>query len=328
MLIPDRIGRYRIIRLKGTGAASSVFEAHDPLLDVTVAVKVLADHLIRREDMVSAFLREARLLRSIEDPRVVAVHDIGVLDTGQPFMVMDLLANFNWDRPIYFAVTTGPDSYINLQDYFQLEGLTYRLVPIKANNRNPNLYGRVATDIMYDNVMDKFLWGGMDSEKDIYLDENIIRMTTNLRLQLSSLADALVEEGKKDKAIDVLDLAMTKMPERNVPYDRIVLTLIESYYKAGEMDKANAITERLFDIMDENMAYYMSLEPEFAEKVSNDMSITFAVLDRLVNNTDVIHKQKELGEQLRARMDSIELAYQAKLTELDEAGRKVSRMRF
>ncbi|MCB0793703.1 MAG: DUF2723 domain-containing protein [Flavobacteriales bacterium] len=244
------------------------------------------------------------------------------------FMVMDLLANFNWDRPIYFAVTTGPDSYINLQDYFQLEGLTYRLVPIKANNRNPNLYGRVATDIMYDNVMDKFLWGGMDSEKDIYLDENIIRMTTNLRLQLSSLADALVEEGKKDKAIDVLDLAMTKMPERNVPYDRIVLTLIESYYKAGEMDKANAITERLFDIMDENMAYYMSLEPEFAEKVSNDMSITFAVLDRLVNNTDVIHKQKELGEQLRARMDSIELAYQAKLTELDEAGRKVSRMRF
>ncbi len=98
MAIPDRIGRYRIVRLIGTGAASTVFEAHDEDLDVPVAVKVLAENWLHREDVVSSFLREARLLRSLEDPRVVAVHDIGRLDSGQPFLVMDLLPPSLSDR--------------------------------------------------------------------------------------------------------------------------------------------------------------------------------------------------------------------------------------
>ena len=91
MAIPDRIGRYRVVGLLGTGASSAVFRAHDPDLDVDVAVKVLADNLSQREDLVQRFLREARLLRAIEDKRVVAVHDVGVLDSGQPYLVMDLV---------------------------------------------------------------------------------------------------------------------------------------------------------------------------------------------------------------------------------------------
>lgn len=90
MAIPDRIGRYRVVGLLGTGATSAVFRAHDPELDVGVAIKVLADNLARREDLVQAFLREARLLRTITDRRVVAVHDVGVLESGQPYLVMDL----------------------------------------------------------------------------------------------------------------------------------------------------------------------------------------------------------------------------------------------
>ena len=98
MAVPDRIGRYRIVRLIGTGAGSTVFEAHDEELDVPVAVKVLAENWLHREDVVSSFLREARLLRSLEDPRVVAVHDIGRLDSGQPYLVMDLLPASLSDR--------------------------------------------------------------------------------------------------------------------------------------------------------------------------------------------------------------------------------------
>jgi len=89
--IPDRIGRYRVVGLLGTGASSAVFRAHDPELDIDVAVKVLADNLSHREDLVQRFLREARLLRTITDPRVVAVHDVGVLESGQPYLVMDLV---------------------------------------------------------------------------------------------------------------------------------------------------------------------------------------------------------------------------------------------
>ncbi|HQW86444.1 MAG TPA: hypothetical protein PLH93_04620, partial [Flavobacteriales bacterium] len=243
-------------------------------------------------------------------------------------MVLDLLANFNWDRPIYFAVTTGPDSYLSLQNHFQLEGLTYRLVPILTKNDNPNLSGRVGTDVMFDNVMNKFVWGNMDSQEDIYLDENILRMTTNLRLQLSSLADALTEEGRKEDALKVLDLTMEKMPERNVPFDRIMLPVIESFYKAGGTEKANALAERLFTIMEENLAWYTRLEPRFAEKVSSEMAITHAVMDRIVTTAKVIHKQQELADRLQQRMDAAEEAYEQKLMEMESAGRKTNKMRF
>ena len=72
-------------------------------------------------------------------------------------MVLELLRNNNWERPIYFAVTTGPDSYIGLQDYFRLEGLAYRLVPLKyPKSPNPNVMGGFAAEKMYENIMSYF----------------------------------------------------------------------------------------------------------------------------------------------------------------------------
>lgn len=241
-------------------------------------------------------------------------------------MVLDLLANNNWDRPIYFAVTTGPDSYINLQDHFQLEGLTYRLVPVYSPNQNPNLMGRVATDVMYENVTGKFLWGNMDSKAPVYLDENILRMTTNLRLQLSSLAEALIEEGRTDMARTILDLSLEKMPEHNVPYDRILLPTVEAYYAIGDKDKADALNERLFTIMEENLTYFLSLEPRFAGLVNNDMAVAHAVMGRLMNVAS--RESGAKADELRERFDTMDKAYEGKLIELQEAGRKVTRMRF
>ncbi|MFN8352530.1 MAG: DUF2723 domain-containing protein [Flavobacteriales bacterium] len=244
------------------------------------------------------------------------------------FTVLDILANNDWKRPVYFAVTTGPDSYINLQNYFRLEGLAYRLVPKFAKQASPNSYGSVATDIMYNNVMTKFKWGGMDSEAPIYVDENWLRMATNLRLQMATLADALVKEGDKEKARQVLDLCMEKMPERNIPYERIMLPIIEAYYDAGDTAKGNAITKRLFDIMEENMSYYLSLEPRFAERVGPDMNITHMVLERMVQTTSLVQKQAELGKELEQRFNEIEALYQAKLEEIETQGRRTSKVRF
>lgn len=242
-------------------------------------------------------------------------------------MVLDLLANNNWQRPIYFAVTTGPDSYIDLQDHFQLEGLTYRLVPAYSPNRNPNLQGRVATDIMYKNVMEKFKWGNMDTQGDIYLDENILRMTTNLRLQLSSLAEALIEEGRKSDAAKVLDLSLEKMPERNVPYDRILLPTVEAYYAIGDTEKANTLSERLFTIMEENMNHYLSLDKRFAERMQDEMAITHAVMGRLASST--MRADSTFGAAMQERFDAIEEQYQGKLMEMQGGGRRrTTRMKF
>ncbi|MEZ4757398.1 MAG: DUF2723 domain-containing protein [Flavobacteriales bacterium] len=242
-------------------------------------------------------------------------------------MVLDLLANNQWERPIYFAVTTGPDSYINLQEHFQLEGLTYRLVPVRTQNRDPNLLGRVATDVMYRNVTEKFLWGNMDTEGFIYLDENILRMTTNLRLQLSSLAEALIAEGRTEEARNVLDLSLQKMPERNVPYDRILLPTVEAYYALGDVQKANALSERLFTIMEENMLYYTSLEPRFADQLEQEMAITHAVMGRLASESS--KADSTFGATLEERFSTIEEIYQGSLMEIGTEGRrKTSRMRF
>ena len=241
-------------------------------------------------------------------------------------MVLDLLANNNWERPIYFAVTTGPDSYINLQEHFQLEGLTYRVVPVRTENRDPNLQGRVATDVMYRNVTEKFLWGNMDTEGFIYLDENILRMTTNLRLQLSSLAEALIGEGREEEARTILDLSLNKMPERNVPFDRILLPTVEAYYAIGDVEKANALSERLFAIMEENMLYYTSLEPKFAKQMDQEMAISHAVMGRLMSETS--KADSTLGKAMEERFSTVEEIYQSKLEEIGTQGRKTSRMRF
>ena len=143
------------------------------------------------------------------------------------FMVMEILSNNNWERPVYFAVTIGPDSYVGLQDYFRLEGLAWRLVPVKYGSRGGQPVG-IAQDIMYTNVMEDFQWGGMDAEGEIYMDENNRRMATNIRLQLTNLAESFVQSGKSARGLEVIERLVASTPERNVTYDRIMLPSIEA----------------------------------------------------------------------------------------------------
>ncbi|MBK9420572.1 MAG: DUF2723 domain-containing protein [Flavobacteriales bacterium] len=243
------------------------------------------------------------------------------------FMLLDLLANNDWKRPIYFAVTTGPDSYLNLQDYFRLEGLTYRLVPVSNKSKNPNTYGSVATDLMLDNVVNKFKWGGMDDARGVYLDENVLRMTTNLRLQIATLATELASEGRKDEAKQVLDLAMAKMPEKNVPYDRIMLPMIEAYYQAGDTASANNLNERLFNIMDENMSWYLQLSPKFADKVSDDMGLAKLVMERLASSARM-QGQAALAGRLGARVAEVDTLFEEKMDDISTQGMRTIKARF
>ncbi|MBK8368927.1 MAG: hypothetical protein IPL10_16475 [Bacteroidetes bacterium] len=156
--------------------------------------------------------------------------------TKNDLMVLDLIAHNNWKRPIYFAVTTGSEAYLGLEDYFQLEGLAYRLTPIKNTNDEMAQGGRVNTDIMYDNIMNKFAWGGLD-KPGVSLDENCARMASNMRMQMATLAGALINKGQKQKAEKVLDLCLEKMPDENVRYEATLYTIIAGYYQLGNMKK-------------------------------------------------------------------------------------------
>jgi hypothetical protein len=178
--------------------------------------------------------------------------------TKNDLMVLDLLAGFNWERPIYFAVTTGRDAYLGLDEYLQLEGLAYRLTPVRSTKEELQTGARINADKMYDNIMTKFQWGGM-STPGVYLDENSLRFASNMRIQIGGLASVLVQEGKKDKAVKILDKAMMEMPEETVPFDATIYSIVIGYFQAGENKKAAPLAEKLFSLFESDLRYYNKL---------------------------------------------------------------------
>ena len=218
-------------------------------------------------------------------------------------VIMDLLAANNWERPIYFAVTTGSDAYLNLDEYLQLEGLAYRVVPIKANPKESSQGIRVNTEAMYENVMNKFKWGGM-KKTGVNLDENCLRMAANMRIQMGVLASSLVEEGKKDKAIKVLNKAFEEMPETNVPYDATVYSLCVAYYQAGDIKKGNQIAQKLFDVFEKDLIYYNKLSYQKQASFSPEIRRIREVLTRLVSATAAF-KQNDLSKKFEERVTNV-----------------------
>jgi len=211
--------------------------------------------------------------------------------TKNDLMVLDLIAHNNWERPIYFAVTTGDEAYVGLKKYFQLEGLAYRFVPIKQTNNEEEAGGRVNTEAMYNNIMNKFLWGGMD-KKGVNLDENCVRMTGNLRMQMGVLAGALINEGKNKKAKAVLDKCLQVMPDENIAYDATIFTICAAYYQLNENKIANGLANKLFDIFEGDLKIYSTQKGGHRAAFGREMNQAKEILVRLT----VIAKQNNQQE--------------------------------
>ncbi|MGZ2369116.1 protein O-mannosyl-transferase family [Ancylomarina sp. YFZ004] len=171
----------------------------------------------------------------------------------------DILLTNNWKRPIYFSQTVPKSGYYGLQDYFQLEGLAYRLIPIKTMDKASNL-GRIDSDILFNNMMTKFKWGNINKE-GIYKDENIKRMCLNLRNNFLSLSNTLISENKNAKAIEVLDRSRELLPNEVSSYDYIALLMAENYLKLGKRDSAMEMMNIIHTRLTQELDYYKSLEP-------------------------------------------------------------------
>jgi hypothetical protein len=183
-------------------------------------------------------------------------------------MILDLLATNNWERPIYWAITVGSSKYMNLQDYFQVEGFGYRLVPIKGESSTDRLsFGTVATDLMYDNLMNKFEYGNLN-DPSVYIDENNARMMTNIRNTFTRLATGLIAEGKKDSAVTVIDRCFELIPQNIVPFEFYSLGLIENYYKADATEKGREKAQEAFETFDDELGYFLSLNRKFLQTQS------------------------------------------------------------
>jgi len=237
-------------------------------------------------------------------------------------IVLNIIANNNWKRPIYFATTVGNENFLNLEPYFQLEGLTYRLVPIRTDKKSDMVPGRVDTKGMYGNIMDKFVYGNMNDPR-VYLDENNMRMTTNFRINFGRLAEDLLIEGKRDSAVAVLDKCVEITPDKTVPYNYFMTRIGELYYRAAGvmnktdtslenndvefnkkkqlMAKGNAIITRIADIYENNLNYYISLKgTSYFKYIDSEMQQALYIMQAcagILHQTD----QKELATKMEKR---------------------------
>ena len=192
-------------------------------------------------------------------------------------MMLDILHNNNWERPIYFTGGSYDDSeYFWMKDYLQLDGLVYKLVPIKTSldPNNPYQMGRIDPNRMYDIVM-KWDWGNSESP-DIYHDPETRKNSISFRSNITRLANALIEEEQTEKAITALDLAMEKMPIETFGYYSLVTPIASAYYRAGATEKAQQIVQKLAAGFQEYMRYYAQW--------GNDDQL--ALMENLVGNVE------------------------------------------
>jgi hypothetical protein len=205
--------------------------------------------------------------------------------------VLSLLANYAWERPIYFASIQGMGANQNLKSYMQCEGLTYKLTPVNfGGNGGTNTEKMVAliTDgyalkkpnNMIDSV--SFLWGNM-KEQGVLVDYYTMRMVQNLRLQMMKLSDELISKGEKAKAIEVLDKTFEVMPIENeqVPTGDICHYLCANYYEAGDTLKGNLIAKTLVELQLQKLKHYTNLDDEFVVYVWSEIGKSLTNLEML-----------------------------------------------
>jgi len=191
-------------------------------------------------------------------------------------MMLDIIAENNWERPIYFTGGSfGDDDYLWMKDYLQLEGLCYKLVPIKTtiDQTNPYEMGRVNTEKMYSMVKD-WDWG-TNGDMDVYFDVESRKNSITYRSNIARLVNQLILENKKVKAEEITDIVIENMPVNIFGYYTLLESYIESYYKLENKEKARGLFSEIANKYKENLFYFSNLKDEnknrYAEEIYTDI---------------------------------------------------------
>ena len=223
-------------------------------------------------------------------------------------MMLEMLAQCNWTRPLYVAATVGSDNYMNLGDNFVQEGLAYRITPFTTNKPGAKNFD---TEKTYNNVMNRFKFGGLD-KKGLYIDETIMRMCYTHRNLFAQLALALIQEGKNDKALKVLRKAEKSIPEYNVPNTFVSgsADLARAYAIIGCKADAARILRQVWNNAKQYADYYVSQEGSRFDMCQTDVMRQLYYMQGISDIAQLVDT-KMANEWLKAA-NAIYAVYQAK----------------
>ena len=197
--------------------------------------------------------------------------------------MLDILANNKWEKPIYFTGGAQADEeYLWLKDYLQLDGMTYKIVPIKTpNNNNFFEMGRINTTKMYKNVK-KWDWRNI-TDDNIYLDTETRKNSVSYRNNMERLARKLLSEGQNEKAEEILDLAMEKMPVHKFGHYSMLISFIDIYYSLNRKEKARLLTNQLKTVLQEKLTYYSQYDEVDIESVFTEIKRNLIMYNQLID---------------------------------------------
>ena len=234
------------------------------------------------------------LVNEKDRDQIVPYIDIDLPKSGlykNQLMMLDILANNDWERPIYFTGGSYAESeYLWMKEYLQLEGLVYKLVPIKTplNPVNPYLMGRVDADLMYD-IVKQWEWGNSNNP-EIYHDPETRKNSISYRSNMVRLAEVLIDEGKNDKAKEIMDLALEKMPIEYFGYYSLLTPFIDGYYRIGEKEKAREVFEAVAKKHQSQLNYFNSisldLRYELGEEILTEVERYRSLVEAVLDNKD------------------------------------------
>ncbi|MBN2613741.1 MAG: DUF2723 domain-containing protein [Bacteroidales bacterium] len=227
-------------------------------------------------------------------------------------IVLDILAHNNWVRPVYY-VSTHHEGTLGLENYLQLEGFAYRLVPIYSPAAGQLNVGRIDSDILYENLMNKFEYGRMN-EPDVYLDDFHVRTLSIVRLRnrFARLASQLLAEGKTDKAVEVLDRVMELAPHEKVPFDNYVIQIADTYFQCGQTEKALAIINSYAEICEQIASYYINQNRKIVNECSYEIRYNLQMMQNM-GMTLQKNGQKEPADKITGRLNELYQQYTVKL---------------
>ena len=247
---------------------------------------------VNKENVLKSGIVKPEDADLIEDSIILNISSSSL--TRDEMMALDLLANFDWKRPLYLTSASGLES-LGLRDYLQLDGFSYRIVPIKTTPKVSWEVGRIDSDFLYDQLMNKYKYANIKDPK-VYADYFVQNTfgTVQSRNIFARLAKQLLAEGDTTRAIEVLDRAIEEMPFNQIRHSYIqTIPLIEAYYMAGAYDKGNAILDDYTKILREYIDYYFRFKGKQATLVQNQLRNNISLLYELYTLALQYHQTDE-----------------------------------